>query len=111
MPTTAMSARSTSSIRGSCAKVGGPAKRGTRVLSTWPTWSPSTMRGGTSGTGLSLLELLDRLAVGLAVADDLPVRRGVRVLDDRRDLSIAGRHPARALGAEDVTGLGGEEQH
>src|SRR3954453_4291881 len=84
IPTTAMSAEPTSSIRGSWAKVDGPAKRGTWVLSTWPTWSPSTMRGRESGMRLALRELLDGLRLGLAVADDLPVGRGVRVLDDLR---------------------------
>src|SRR4051794_3177060 len=106
-----MSAEPTSSIRGSWAKVDGPAKRGTWGLSTWPTWSPSTMRGRESGMRLALRELLDGLRLGLAVADDLPVGRGVRVLDDLRRRALPRRHQARSVGPEDVARLRGEEQH
>src|SRR4051794_40873876 len=100
-----MSAESTSSIRGSWANVDGPAKRGTWVLSTWPTWSPSTMRGRDSAMRLALGELLDGLRLDLAVADDLTVARGVRVLDDLRWRSVPRRHQPRAVGPEDVARL------
>src|SRR6478752_1752102 len=102
-----MSTESTSSIRGSWANVDGPAKRGTWVLSTWPTWSPSTMRGSESDMRLALGELLDRFCLGLAVADDLAVGRGVRVLDDLRWRAFPRRHQARSLGPEDVARLRG----
>src|SRR3954452_4263218 len=51
-PTTAMSARSTSSSRGRRAKVAGPAKRGTSVASTGPT-GPSLMRANVHRAGLA----------------------------------------------------------
>src|SRR5919107_4149739 len=110
MPTTAMSMASTSSIRGSWAKVGGPANRGTLVLSSCPTWSPVTTRGIESDIGLPLLQLVDRLPLGLAVAEDLPVRGGVRVLDDGGGLRLAGGDPARAVRTERVARLGREEE-
>src|SRR4051794_26107094 len=111
MPTTAMSAEPTSSRRGSWANVGTPAYRGTRVLSSCPTWSPASTRGSSSGTGLPLPELVDRLPLRLPVAEDLTVGRRVRVLDDGGYLRLASAHPAGALGSEGVARLRRDEEH
>ena len=85
-------------MRGSRAKVGGPAKRGTTVASTWPSRP-------------SLRDALHVRRTGPRTRRTrTPVRRGARVVDHLGVGGLAHGHAAAALGAEDVPRLGEGEQ-